>query len=80
MKNVDHVSEELDSWTAHRTETGVVYYYNAITGESTYERPPGFKGEVMIIIISLCRMILMLQSAGMIYQLLKFLFVFLFGV
>ncbi|XP_031383288.1 pre-mRNA-processing protein 40C isoform X3 [Punica granatum] len=35
----------LDAWTAHRTESGTVYYYNALTGESTYERPAGFKGE-----------------------------------
>ncbi|CAO2833014.1 unnamed protein product, partial [Amaranthus hypochondriacus] len=35
----------LDAWSAHRTETGAVYYYNAITGESTYEKPSGFKGE-----------------------------------
>jgi len=36
---------EEDSWTAHKTESGTVYYYNALTGESTYEKPPGFKGE-----------------------------------
>ncbi|KAL2242550.1 UNVERIFIED_CONTAM: Pre-mRNA-processing protein 40C [Sesamum indicum] len=39
------IKEQLDAWTAHRTETGTVYYYNALTGESTYEKPPGFKGE-----------------------------------
>ncbi|KAL9229920.1 hypothetical protein vseg_005334 [Gypsophila vaccaria] len=38
-------SEQSDAWSAHRTESGSVYYYNAITGESTYEKPPGFKGE-----------------------------------
>ncbi|XP_051129506.1 pre-mRNA-processing protein 40C isoform X2 [Andrographis paniculata] len=38
-------SAELDAWTAHRTENGTIYYYNALTGESTYEKPPGFKGE-----------------------------------
>ncbi|XP_074328518.1 pre-mRNA-processing protein 40C isoform X2 [Apium graveolens] len=37
--------EQLDAWTAHKTETGAVYYYNAVTGESTYEKPAGFKGE-----------------------------------
>ncbi|XP_057783614.1 pre-mRNA-processing protein 40C isoform X2 [Salvia miltiorrhiza] len=37
--------EKLDAWTAHRTETGIVYYYNALTGESTYEKPSDFKGE-----------------------------------
>ncbi|KAH6768386.1 pre-mRNA-processing protein 40C [Perilla frutescens var. frutescens] len=37
--------EQLEAWTAHRTETGIVYYYNALTGQSTYEKPSGFKGE-----------------------------------
>ncbi|XP_068646945.1 pre-mRNA-processing protein 40C-like isoform X2 [Aristolochia californica] len=37
--------DDLDAWTAHKTESGVVYYYNALTGESTYERPSSFKGE-----------------------------------
>lgn len=41
-------SKNLDAWTAHRTETGAVYYYNALTGVSTYEKPAGFKGEVLI--------------------------------
>ncbi|XP_057478904.1 pre-mRNA-processing protein 40C isoform X1 [Actinidia eriantha] len=39
------ISKQLDAWTAHKSETGVVYYYNALTGESTYEKPYGFKGE-----------------------------------
>ncbi|XP_048440932.1 pre-mRNA-processing protein 40C isoform X2 [Pyrus x bretschneideri] len=39
------VNEQLVAWTAHKTETGVVYYYNALTGESTYDKPPGFKEE-----------------------------------
>ncbi|XP_020525339.1 pre-mRNA-processing protein 40C [Amborella trichopoda] len=38
-------NEDTDQWTAHKTDTGAVYYYNALTGESTYEKPPGFKGE-----------------------------------
>ncbi|XP_068639951.1 pre-mRNA-processing protein 40C-like isoform X2 [Aristolochia californica] len=37
--------DDIDAWTAHKTESGVVYYYNALTGESTYERPSSFKGE-----------------------------------
>lgn len=40
------VDEQLDAWTAHKTETGAVYYYNALTGQSTYDKPLGFMGEV----------------------------------
>lgn len=39
------VGNRVDAWTAHRSETGVVYYYNSVTGQSTYEKPPGFEGE-----------------------------------
>lgn len=44
------VNEQVDAWTAHKTDTGVVYYYNAVTGESTYNKPVGFKGEVCVLI------------------------------
>ncbi|XP_022146153.1 pre-mRNA-processing protein 40C [Momordica charantia] len=37
--------KRLDDWTAHKTEAGIIYYYNALTGESTYEKPSGFTGE-----------------------------------
>lgn len=36
----------LDVWTAHKTEAGLIYYYNSLTGKSTYEKPVGYKGEV----------------------------------
>ncbi|KAK6921439.1 WW domain [Dillenia turbinata] len=39
------INEQFDAWTAHKTDTGTVYYYNAITGVSTYEKPPGFQRE-----------------------------------
>ena len=39
-------SEEVDVWTAHKTDSGAIYYYNSITGESTYDKPSSFKGEV----------------------------------
>ncbi|XP_038697942.1 pre-mRNA-processing protein 40C-like isoform X2 [Tripterygium wilfordii] len=39
------VNEQAEAWTAHKADTGVFYYYNAVTGQSTYEKPPGFKGE-----------------------------------
>ncbi|KAG7582597.1 FF domain superfamily [Arabidopsis suecica] len=39
------VGNRLDAWTAHKSEAGVVYYYNSVTGQSTYEKPPGFGGE-----------------------------------
>ncbi|KAJ1383067.1 WW domain, partial [Sesbania bispinosa] len=44
-QNEDAATDQLDAWTAHKTETGVVYYYNALTRESTYNKPAGFKGE-----------------------------------
>ncbi|CAF1932387.1 hypothetical protein HID58_067621 [Brassica napus] len=39
------VGNRVDAWTAHKSETGVVYYYNSVTGQSTYEKPPGFERE-----------------------------------
>lgn len=36
-------NENLDAWTAHKTDTGIVYYYNAVTRKSTYEKPAGFR-------------------------------------
>ena len=42
----ESVGGELDAWSAHRSETGILYYYNAVTGQSTYHKPAGFKGEV----------------------------------
>nr|KYP68375.1 Transcription elongation regulator 1 [Cajanus cajan] len=45
-QNQDAASnDQLDAWTAHKTEAGIIYYYNAVTGESTYDKPAGFKGE-----------------------------------
>ncbi|GKD31512.1 pre-mRNA-processing protein 40C, partial [Tanacetum coccineum] len=37
--------EQVDAWSAHRTETGIIYYYNSVTGQSTYQKPASFKGE-----------------------------------
>lgn len=37
--------EVVDAWTAHKTSEGAVYYYNSVTGQSTYEKPLGFQGE-----------------------------------
>ena len=45
------VNEHSDPWTAHKAETGVVYYYNALTGESTYNKPPDFWGQVFMIVL-----------------------------
>ncbi|KAI3728498.1 hypothetical protein L6452_17135 [Arctium lappa] len=45
VKEESAAIEQLDAWSAHRTETGTVYYYNAVTGQSTYQKPVGFKGE-----------------------------------
>ncbi|XP_039689035.1 pre-mRNA-processing protein 40C isoform X2 [Medicago truncatula] len=44
-QNEDAANDQLDAWTAHKTEAGIVYYYNALTGQSTYDKPAGFKGE-----------------------------------
>ncbi|CAL9112030.1 unnamed protein product [Musa acuminata var. zebrina] len=45
-KDEGDTSNELENaWTAHKTETGAVYYYNSITGKSTYQKPSNFKGE-----------------------------------
>ncbi|XP_042394898.1 pre-mRNA-processing protein 40C-like isoform X1 [Zingiber officinale] len=41
----DTNNEIENAWTSHKTETGAVYYYNSITGKSTYEKPSSFKGE-----------------------------------
>lgn len=40
------VVEPADIWTAHKADGGAVYYYNSVTGQSTYTRPEGFTGEV----------------------------------
>ncbi|KAI5072388.1 hypothetical protein GOP47_0012996 [Adiantum capillus-veneris] len=40
------VVEVADVWTAHRTQEGIIYYYNSVTGQSTYDQPLGFQGEV----------------------------------
>ena len=40
------VADPADAWTAHKTEDGTVYYYNSVSGQSTYTRPEGFTGEV----------------------------------
>jgi hypothetical protein len=28
-------------WTEHKTDDGTSYYYNSVTGESSWNRPPG---------------------------------------
>ncbi|XP_034720109.1 WW domain-binding protein 4 [Etheostoma cragini] len=36
---------EAQVWVEGQTDDGHTYYYNAITGESTWEKPEGFHGE-----------------------------------
>ncbi|XP_072962376.1 pre-mRNA-processing protein 40C isoform X2 [Typha angustifolia] len=38
--------EDANVWTAHKTDSGAIYYYNSVTGKSTYEKPADFKGEI----------------------------------
>ncbi|KAK1402176.1 hypothetical protein POM88_001781 [Heracleum sosnowskyi] len=38
--------EQLDAWTAYKTERGPVFYYNAVTGISTSEKPVVNEGEL----------------------------------
>ncbi|KAM0009657.1 putative WW domain-containing protein [Helianthus debilis subsp. tardiflorus] len=45
VKEESVTGDLLDAWSAHRTETGTIYYYNAVAGQSTYQKPIGFKGE-----------------------------------
>ena len=33
-------------WACARDAEGRIYYYNAMTGQSTWEAPPGFKAPV----------------------------------
>lgn len=37
----------INAWMAHKTEEGVIYYYNSLTRVSTYDKPLCFKLEVM---------------------------------
>ncbi|WCJ41921.1 pre-mRNA-processing protein 40C [Euphorbia peplus] len=39
------ITRPQDAWTAHKTDTGLVYYYNAVTRVSTYDKPPAFNAE-----------------------------------
>ncbi|GAQ86364.1 Pre-mRNA-processing protein [Klebsormidium nitens] len=50
-KEMGTESEEVrKAWSAHKNDEGVAYYYNSVTGESTYEKPKGFVGEEVDII------------------------------
>lgn len=40
--------DTMNFWTAHKTEAGIFYYYNSLTGVSTYEKPERFKAVVLI--------------------------------
>lgn len=39
--------DQSDAWTAYKTERGPVFYYNAVTGISTCEKPVGCEGKVL---------------------------------
>lgn len=38
--------DQSDAWTAYKTERGPVFYYNAVTGISTCEKPVGCEGKL----------------------------------
>jgi len=67
-QNEDAANDQLDAWTAHKTEAGIVYYYNALTGQSTYDKPAGFKGEVLILIIYVLSKSCMFPCLGSLYN------------
>ncbi|KAJ0478891.1 putative WW domain-containing protein [Helianthus annuus] len=63
VKEESVAGDLLDAWSAHRTETGTIYYYNAVTGQSTYQKPIGFKGEVRLFCFD-CSITLYLKMHG----------------
>ena len=41
-EEAEEIAEEVDQWSSHlNNENGMVYYYNDLTGVSTYTPPPG---------------------------------------
>lgn len=34
-----------EAWSAYKSDDGSIYYYNQVTGESSWQRPEGFTGE-----------------------------------
>lgn len=34
-----------EAWSAYKADDGSVYYYNAVTGDSSWEKPEGFEGD-----------------------------------
>lgn len=58
-----------DAWTAHKTADGAVYYYNSVTGRSTYDKPASFIGEVSIPWTALQMVtLLLLNGSGVYYR------------
>ncbi|PSC72075.1 pre-mRNA-processing 40C isoform X1 [Micractinium conductrix] len=39
---------EAEAWSAYKADDDSVYYYNQLTGESSWEKPEGFKGDVAV--------------------------------
>eukprot|EP00877_Chromochloris_zofingiensis_P010149 jgi/Chrzof1/5388/Cz16g01020.t1 len=41
----DKARAAAGAWTAHKTDDGQVYYYNTVSGASSWERPATFRGD-----------------------------------
>lgn len=40
----DRLRAVAEAWSAYKSDEGSVYYYNSVSGESSWEKPEGFSG------------------------------------
>jgi pre-mRNA-processing factor 40 len=49
VSSTSHTRDQIDKeWTEHKAPSGMSYYYNSLTKESTFQRPPALATEVPI--------------------------------